>query len=494
MFEGLWNSTDGASTWNYCDTIPTRLVRALTLSPDYPNDQTVFASTYGGGTLWSFNGGQDWTFRNSGLPDSYTDANAMAPNYAANKMAWIGTTQGLERIAGINTNWQIMRMCGKETFPRSLGISSGFASDSTIFIGTHAGPVYPAQVTCQDATVPNRGLFKSFNSGQDWNSTGLRGIAVDSIGMSPNFPQDHTLFAGSSLSGLYKSTNGGASFTSITVAAGDNGTLPVACSPAYATDQTVFAGTTHSGIFKSTDGGAHWTQLPKTSVLTAFSFALSPNYANDHTLFIGTLQQGLMKSQDGGNTLTPVTSLPGYFASAVSVSPGYASDQTVWVANYLGLYKSVNGGQTWQYMNAPARQEEQRQFGEGAFYSIVYTGNWMISQDTGASTIQLATTSQAGATASLSFLGSGARWIGRKGPTGGTAQVLLDGVVDQAVSLQAATTQEQVSLWMKNGLACAPHTITINAQPGTGLSVNLDALDVWQDTCPWANSKVAESK
>ena len=486
MFEGLWNSSNGGASWTYCDTIPTRLVRAMTLSPNYSEDQTVFVSTYGGGTLWSTTGGQSWTFRNTGLTDSYTDAIAMAPNYSTNKMAWVGTSEGLERFSGGSTDWGLMYMCGKATFPRSLGVSSGFATDSTIFIGTHTGSAYAKYVTCEGTQYPSRGLFTSVDAGQIWEGTGIQGDAVDSIGMSPNYPVDHTLFAGSSISGLFKSTDSGVTFTPITIVEGDNGTLPVVCSPAYATDQTVFTGTSHSGIFKSTDGGSTWTQLPATGLLTAFSFALSPNFANDQTLFIGTLQQGLMKSTDGGQTLTTITAIPGYFVSAVAISPSYSQDQTVFAASYLGLYKSTDGGVTWTYTAEPARQEEQRQFGTGAFYSIIYTGTWNIVSDQAASTVQLASTTQSGATATLLFLGSGARWIGMKSPTGGTAQVLLDGTLSQTVNLQASSTEEQQTLWVKRDLACAPHTVTINATPGAGLSVNLDALDVWQDTCPWA--------
>jgi hypothetical protein len=494
MFEGLWSSANGGAAWVYSDTVPTRLVRALQLSPNYPSDQTVFASTYGGGTLWSTDGGQSWFFKNTGLPDSYTDANALAPNYAVSKMAFIGTTGGLERIAGNNSTWQLMQMLGEPTFPRSLGLSSGFMQDSTMFIGTHSGPAYPKYVVYQGKKYPNRGLFTSVNKGQNWEPTGIQGEAVDSIAMSPNFPADKTLFAGSSISGLFKSTDGGTTFSSIVVAPNDSGVLPVVCSPAYAVDQTVFAGTTHSGIFKSTDGGATWSRLPGTTLLTALSFALSPNYASDQTVFIGTLQQGLLKSVKGGNTLVPVTAVPGNFATAVAVSSGYAQDQTVFAASYLGLYKSTDGGTTWVYTAEPARQEEQRQFGSGAFSSIIYQGSWSIIQDPAASTAQYASTAQSGATATLTFLGSGAEWIGMKSPTGGSAQVLLDGVVDATVNLQAASTEEQQTLWVKRELPCAVHTVTINATPGAGQSVPLDAFDTWQDTCSWALAKQAPVK
>lgn len=487
MFEGLWTSANGGASWTYCDTVPTRIIRQLMVSPNYPADHTVFASTYGGGTLWSTDGGQSWSFRNTGLSNSYTDANAMAPDYASNRTAFIGTTSGLDRISGSNLIWQKMTAFHEATFPRSLGISPGYAQDATIFIGTHTTPpTYPRYVIYEGKKYPSRGLFVSVDRGDNWAPTGIQGDAVDSISVSPNFAADKTLFAGSSLSGLFRSTDGATTFSSLNVVANDSGNLPVVCSPGYATDQTVFTGTSHSGIFKSTDGGNSWSLLPGTGVLAAFSFALSPNFAADQTLFIGTLQKGLLKSTDGGNTLVPITAVPGNFVTAVAISSGYAQDHTVFAASYLGLYKSTDGGSTWIYTGEPSRQEEQREFGDGAFYTIDYQGAWTVTTDGGASSSQLITTSQPGATASITFMGSGAEWIGLKSPTGGSAQVLLDGNVDATVNLHSSSNAEQQRLWVKRGLPCAVHTVTINAAPGSGQVVTLDALDVWQDTCPWA--------
>ena len=158
------------------------------------------------------------------------------------------------------------RIAARRLFPDRWA-SSSFADDSTVFIGTHTGSAYPTQVTCADGkTVPNRGLFSSVNAGMNWESTGLQNVAVDSIAVSPNYTADGTVFAGSAVNGLYKSTDKGVHFSAVKVVSGDNGILPVVFSPAYATDQTVFTGTSHSGIYKSTNGGSAWTLLPGTAL------------------------------------------------------------------------------------------------------------------------------------------------------------------------------------------------------------------------------------
>ena len=518
MFEGLWTSTNGGTSWTYCDTIPTRIVRSMHLSPSYPSDHTVFVSTYGGGTVWSVGGVKCppypmcWNFKNTGLNNSYTDATAVSPNFDVDKTAFVGTTAGLEKISGGGSTWSLVGGLPNApgsttlapTFPRSLGISPAYATDSTIFVGTHLGISYQTYVYYNNIKVPNQGLFVAGNGGQNWVPAQFpapypaAGPPIDAIAVSPNFASDRTVFAGSTcvpltsgsgcnLAGLFKSTDGGLHFTQqIQVAPSANNdpsVLPIAISPAFASDQTVFVSTGHSGLFKSTNGGGTWTELPGTTLLTAFSIAISPNYAKDQTLFIGTMQQGLLKSTDGGTTFTAITAVPGNYVTNVDLSSGYATDRTVIVASYLGIYKSTDGGTTWIYTDEPARQEEERQVPPGPFFTIQYQPAWTIVHDAGASTVQLASTTQSGATARLTFMGSGAEWIGLKSPVGGTATVTLDGSVVATVSLQSSTNQEQQVLWHQRGLACGVHTVTITAQPAAGQGVNLDALDVWQNGC-----------
>ena len=82
MYEGLWTGSSTVHTWRYVDTVPTRLVRYINVSPNYVHDLTVFCNTYGGGNVWSVDGGTTWSFQNSGMLSAYTDAGGFSPNYA----------------------------------------------------------------------------------------------------------------------------------------------------------------------------------------------------------------------------------------------------------------------------------------------------------------------------------------------------------------------------------------------------------------------------
>ncbi len=92
--------------------------------------------------------------------------------------------------------------------------------------------------------------------------------------------------------------------------------------------------------------------------------------------------------------------------------------------------------------------------------SIVYTGTWYPNYETpnigGSATL----TNDKGATATLSFTGTGITWIGVLDPYSGLAQVYLDGTPN-AVDTYGVTTLYQQPLFSVHGLAPGAHTLSI---------------------------------
>lgn len=119
------------------------------------------------------------------------------------------------------------------------------------------------------------------------------------------------------------------------------------------------------GVWKTTDGGASWT--PKTDTqcsLAMGSVVLDP--ANPNIVYAGTGEQnfsadsfygcGVLRSSDGGNTWTRLgggifsTATGGATISRVLVDPSGAGTLTgskVFAATSFGLYRSVDSGQNW---------------------------------------------------------------------------------------------------------------------------------------------------
>lgn len=92
--------------------------------------------------------------------------------------------------------------------------------------------------------------------------------------------------------------------------------------------------------------------------------------------------------------------------------------------------------------------------------SIVYTGVWYNDYETpnigGSATL----TNDKGATATLSFTGTGITWIGVLDQYSGIAQVYLDGTPN-IVDTYGPNTLYQQPLFSVHGLAAGPHTLSI---------------------------------
>lgn len=83
----------------------------------------------------------------------------------------------------------------------------------------------------------------------------------------------------------------------------------------------------------------------------------------------------------------------------------------------------------------------------------------------------------------MSFVGTGVRWIGARGPDLGIATVLIDGDVRDNVDQYAATQEFMAPSFTIADLAAGPHTIEVRVEGrkhagsgGTGVLV--DAFDV----------------
>ena len=121
-------------------------------------------------------------------------------------------------------------------------------------------------------------------------NTDLTSLGVHCLAISPAYATDHTLFAGTDDSVVFKSITGGEHLgCGGQRARGHLWDRLAGHLAAYATDDTVFTGTLGGGVFKSTTGGASWSAM-NTGLTNAFisSVAVSPAYATDHTLFAGS--------------------------------------------------------------------------------------------------------------------------------------------------------------------------------------------------------------
>ena len=224
-----------------------------------------------------------------------------------------------------------------DVFVRALAIDP--VTTSTIYAGTSGafiGPVFS-------------GMFKSINGGLSWTplaSTPAPG-SVTSVAIDPQNPA--IVYVGTTGS-LFRSTNGGTTWAVM------NAGLPNGIVNALAVDpqtsSTVYAGT-QFGLYKSTNNGTSWTAMntgftpsPNPSILALVIDPETPS-----TVYAGTGGFGVFKSIDGAANWTRTsTGISSGLINALAMDPGqpnvlYAATSS------SGVFTTINGGANWTPLN-----------------------------------------------------------------------------------------------------------------------------------------------
>ena len=205
-----------------------------------------------------------------------------------------------------------------------------------------------------------RGMLRSTNGGLTWIAAqaglpidGTQGQQLDDLAISP--ANSNLLFAATD-EGLYKSTDGGASFAAVVTST--VGTNNVVRAVAFRSDGVVFIGKADGSVGYSGDSGATWSQLLAANgipvaVITFSSTSLYLCYATaaifkvDKTSFAGGLindptQAGAIKN---GNRFS-IAVKSGASASADVIWVGTMGVSAIPQAQW-GLFRSTDGGATW---------------------------------------------------------------------------------------------------------------------------------------------------
>jgi photosystem II stability/assembly factor-like uncharacterized protein len=201
----------------------------------------------------------------------------------------------------------------------------------------------PGQKGSQATPEASLGTWSNLGPGNVGGRT--RSIAIDPT--NPN-----TIFAGAVTGGVWKSTNGGASWFPTSDLMANLNVSTLAMDPGDA--KTLYAGTGEqstgwpgNGIFKSTDSGISWNQLPATANNSNFSdvsrVVVSPG--NSQRVYAAT-DSGVWRSTDGGTSWTQVLVPSGCTDLAIRTDvTGKASDYlfaACGVPSQTTIYRNTN--------------------------------------------------------------------------------------------------------------------------------------------------------
>ncbi len=214
----------------------------------------------------------------------------------------------------------------------------------------------------------------------DWKQEGPINIGgrLNSIEVHPTNP--NIIFTGSAAGGIFKTTNGGNTWTPIAdtlshLAISDITIAPSNINIIYvATGDHNISGLPHvgNGVYKSTDGGITWEQKGLTNECIISRIIVHPTnpnivYAAAMGLpFLRNNNRGLYKSIDGGTSWTQIHFVSNQagvidvvmdpFNSNVLYCAGWDRIRTNQESTVYGpgakIWKSINGGSSWTLMTS----------------------------------------------------------------------------------------------------------------------------------------------
>jgi photosystem II stability/assembly factor-like uncharacterized protein len=326
---GVWKSLDGGTTFKpVFDRKSAQSIGAIAIDPSNP--ETVWVGTgegwtrnsvsVGDGIYKSSDGGNTWT--NMGLPNSeritkiLVDPKAGDTVYACvpGKLWSDSADRGLYKTSDGGKSWSLIL--------KGANLSTGCSSIS---------------LDPKDSNV----LFAAL-----WDFR-RKGWTFRSGGDSASAPSG---------SGLYRSADGGKSWTEVTESANKGfpqkpyGRIAVAVAPSDAKIVYAFVESTESALFRSDDGGKTWDKRDKSQLMVwrPFYFAnLVVDPVNPDRLFKPDLN--LIMSLDGGKSFANVGGGTHGDHHVEWIDP--TNTQHVITGDDGGLWQSYDGGNRWWKQN-----------------------------------------------------------------------------------------------------------------------------------------------
>ena len=354
--------------------------RTLCLAFNPQNSNTILAGSASGGLWVSYNGAngaQAWQPMATGFPVLGVAAIAYNPN-DSNEI-YIGTGE-VYNYQNTGTGWANRVTRGTYGIGVLKSVDAGVTWSKSIdwqyedLRGVQdiiVNPLRPATVFA----ATTEGIYRTYDSGSTWSLVLDKKMATD-LHFMPGDTSIIMAAVGNSFSidpGIYRSTNGGTSFTKLTSGLPPNWSgkaLLDVCETDnniwYASIADQLAGL---GLFRSDNGGLDWLQVNPLDFQTyqgwySHDVSVNPNNSDD----LVTAGINMYRSTDGGSNINQQTYWYNWDFSMTTVGgtegpPDYvhadihrvyrhpSNGNHVWLATDGGIFRSFDGGDTYEASN-----------------------------------------------------------------------------------------------------------------------------------------------
>jgi len=344
---GIQTSTDNGASWSF---------------EPFSNGAYSFSSN--GSTIYL--GSSSKVFKSTDVGATWIDVSTGLGNGGIQALLFDGTTLfagtpadavGIFRSTNGGTSWD----------PAAAGLPIGKVIRSLISFGAYVF-----------AGTEGDGIYRSSDHGDTWAKTDVNNTLLAHQLVFTFCTKDNALFAGAQ-NGIYKSTDGGATFQriingfppniglfawSLTVSGGDIvAAVTVLLSPSEPLD----------GIFYSSDDGSTWHQATLPITPTAVTSVASDGSSLAYAGVFGQSSsvKGLYKSTDAGVTWAQRPALN------VDIERLAANGSNVLAGGLFGAYYSTDFGESWAFSDPPGNCP----FGCGIF-TYTFRGSSIFAGDT----------------------------------------------------------------------------------------------------------------
>jgi len=342
---------------------------ASTGIPSRPNE--YYFGAVGGGLWKTTDGGTTWNPVTDGQLHS-SSVGAVAVAESNPDVVYIGMGEvclrgnimqgdGVYKSTDAGKTWKHMGLDDSQIISR---IRVSPANSDLVYAAAFGHPSAPNDM---------RGVYRSKDGGATWQRVLFRDDKTGAVDLSMDRNNPNVLYAamweawrvswgmssGGPGSGLFKSTDGGDTWTEITrnpgMPKGIIGRIGVSVSPADSSRIYAQIEAEDGGTFRSDDGGATWTKVNDDRKLRQRAFYYTHIFADtkDKDTVYG-LNVGFFKSTDGGKTFN------------TTIRPPHGDNHDLWIdpnnpkrmitSDDGGASVSITGGQTWTREDFPTAQ------------------------------------------------------------------------------------------------------------------------------------------
>ena len=349
---------------------PNRGGRSITVTgiPSRPNE--YYFGAVGGGLWKTTDGGLAWRPVTDGQLRS-SSVGAVAVSESNPDVVYIGMGEtefrgnimqgdGIYRSADGGKTWKHAGLAGVQAFSR---IRVDRMNPDLVYAAAFGKPYAPSA---------ERGVYRSKDGGGHWervlfrnDSTAAVDLNVDPLnpnvlyaGLWQAYRTPWTMSSGGAGSGLFKSIDGGDTWTELTrhpgLPRGVVGKIGVAASGAAPNRVWAIVENDSGGVFRSDDGGATWKLTNKDRKLRQRAFYYSRIYADPRLKDrVYVLNTSIWRSDDGGVTFQDVND-PHGDNHDLWIDP--ANSERIANANDGGGTVSLNAGKSWSRIDFPTAQ------------------------------------------------------------------------------------------------------------------------------------------